>query len=81
VLACEEDPAGVLTRLTRGTAAEGDPHAAHARRNREQQEWRQLGLGAQILADLGARSLRVLGTPRKLIGISGFGLEVAEYVE
>ena len=33
------------------------------------------------LADLGARHLRVLGTPRKLVGLSGFGLEVVEYVE
>jgi hypothetical protein len=25
--------------------------------------------------------LRVLGTPRKLVGLSGFDLEVVEYVE
>jgi 3,4-dihydroxy 2-butanone 4-phosphate synthase/GTP cyclohydrolase II len=40
-----------------------------------------LGLGAQILADLGVRRLRVLGTPRKLVGLSGFDLEVVEYVD
>jgi 3,4-dihydroxy 2-butanone 4-phosphate synthase/GTP cyclohydrolase II len=43
--------------------------------------WRRLGLGAQILADLGARRLRVLGTPRKLVGLAGFGLEVESYEE
>ena len=37
-------------------------------------------LGAQILADLGLGRLRVLGTPRKQIGLAGFGLEVVEYV-
>ena len=42
-------------------------------------QWRQLGLGAQILADLGARRLRVLGTPRKLVGLAGFGIEVVGY--
>ena len=42
-------------------------------------QWRRLGLGAQILVDLGVRSLRVLGTPRKLVGLAGFGLEVAGY--
>ncbi len=42
-------------------------------------QWRQHGLGAQILADLGARRLRVLGTPRKLVGLVGFGLEVVGY--
>ena len=40
------------------------------------EEWRQLGLGAQILADLGVSRLRVLGTPRKFVGLSGFGLDV-----
>ncbi|MBN8728874.1 MAG: 3,4-dihydroxy-2-butanone-4-phosphate synthase [Xanthomonadales bacterium] len=42
-------------------------------------QWRRLGLGAQILADLGVRRLRVLGTPRKLVGLAGFGLEVVDY--
>jgi 3,4-dihydroxy 2-butanone 4-phosphate synthase/GTP cyclohydrolase II len=45
---------------------------------KDDQEWRQTGLGAQILADLGVKRLRVIGTPRKLVGIAGFGLEVVE---
>ncbi len=44
-------------------------------------EWRRNGAGAQILADLGLGKLRVLGTPRKQVGLAGFGLEVVEYVE
>ncbi|HEX5959668.1 MAG TPA: 3,4-dihydroxy-2-butanone-4-phosphate synthase [Rhodanobacteraceae bacterium] len=77
VLAQGEDSAALLARLNRET-----PAAPRAGRNRGvQREWRQLGLGAQILADLGVRRLRVLGTPRKLVGLSGFGLEVVEYVE
>ncbi|GAB1594532.1 3,4-dihydroxy-2-butanone-4-phosphate synthase [Lysobacter claricitrinus] len=44
-------------------------------------EWRRNGAGAQILADLGLGRLRVIGTPRKQIGLAGFGLEVAEYVD
>lgn len=47
---------------------------------KDDQEWRQLGLGAQILADLGVTRLRVMGTPRKFVGIAGFGLEVVEQV-
>ena len=43
-------------------------------------QWRTHGLGAQILADLGARKLRVLGKPRRFSGLSGFGLEVVEQV-
>src|SRR5678815_3709986 len=44
-------------------------------------EWRRTGAGSQILADLGLGKLRVLGTPRKQIGLAGFGLEVVEYLE
>lgn len=44
-------------------------------------EWRRHGLGAQILADLGVRHLRVLGTPRRLVGLAGFGLDVVGYTE
>ena len=43
-------------------------------------EWRRNGAGAQILADLGARRLRVLGTPRRQVALAGFGLEVVDYV-
>lgn len=39
------------------------------------------GVGAQILSDLGVRQMRILGSPRKLHGLKGFGLEVVEYVD
>ena len=38
------------------------------------------GLGAQILADLGLKKLRVIGSPSPLNALGGFGLEVVEYV-
>ncbi|QSX78578.1 3,4-dihydroxy-2-butanone-4-phosphate synthase [Agrilutibacter solisilvae] len=44
-------------------------------------EWRRNGAGGQILADLGLGRLRVIGTPRRQVGLAGFGLEVVEYVE
>lgn len=43
-------------------------------------ELRDFGVGAQILLDLGVRKMRVLGTPRKMHALSGFGLEVTENV-
>ena len=43
------------------------------------EQWRRHGAGAQILADLGARRLIVLGTQRRFSGLSGFGLEVTGY--
>ncbi|MEE8514282.1 MAG: bifunctional 3,4-dihydroxy-2-butanone-4-phosphate synthase/GTP cyclohydrolase II [Gammaproteobacteria bacterium] len=41
---------------------------------------RTIGLGAQILSDLGVRKMRVLSAPKRIHAISGFGLEVVEYV-
>jgi 3,4-dihydroxy 2-butanone 4-phosphate synthase/GTP cyclohydrolase II len=41
---------------------------------------RTYGLGAQILSDLGVRKMRVLSAPKRMQGISGFGLEVVDYV-
>lgn len=42
---------------------------------------RTFGIGAQILSDLGVRKMRVLSAPKSLHGISGFDLEVVEYVD
>jgi len=44
------------------------------------QDLRMLGVGGQILADLGVSRMRVLGSPRRLYGVSGFGLEIVDYV-
>jgi 3,4-dihydroxy 2-butanone 4-phosphate synthase/GTP cyclohydrolase II len=38
---------------------------------------REYGLGAQILSDLGVRKIRLLtNNPRKMVGLSGHGLEI-----
>lgn len=44
-------------------------------------EIRTYGLGSQIVADLGVGKMRVLSQPKKLPGMSGFGLEIVEYVQ
>lgn len=42
---------------------------------------RDYGIGAQILADLGLREIRLItNNPRKIIGLKGYGLEVVERV-
>ena len=74
VVLAGDDSADALLQRLHGPA----PHDTS--RQAAQQEWRQLGQGAQILADLGVRRLRVLGTPRKLVGLAGFDLEVVEYL-
>jgi 3,4-dihydroxy 2-butanone 4-phosphate synthase / GTP cyclohydrolase II len=42
---------------------------------------RTYGIGAQILRDLGISRMRVLSAPKQMHGLSGFDLEVVEYVE
>lgn len=45
------------------------------------EDLRTFGIGAQILRDLGIRHMRVLSAPKKLHGLSGFDLEIDEYVQ
>ncbi|MGI9235599.1 MAG: bifunctional 3,4-dihydroxy-2-butanone-4-phosphate synthase/GTP cyclohydrolase II [Woeseiaceae bacterium] len=41
---------------------------------------RTYGVGAQILRDLGLSKIRVLSAPKQMYAISGFDLEITEYV-
>jgi 3,4-dihydroxy 2-butanone 4-phosphate synthase/GTP cyclohydrolase II len=72
---------GVIVYLRDGTAGvptlaipqDGDS-ASDAARTRQ---WREIGLGAQILKDLGIRSIRLLAsTERTYVGLAGFGIEI-----
>ena len=68
---------GVLVYLRDGTA--GVPVKPIAEEGSEAQrvaQWREVGLGAQILRDLGVSSIRNLATSsRAYVGLSGFGIE------
>ena len=73
---------GILIYLRDGAA--GVPvrsgfHAADSETLRTQQ-WREVGLGAQILRDLGVTSIRLrTSTPLTYVGLSGFGIEITSY--
>ncbi len=43
-------------------------------------DWRTTGIGSRILADLGVRKLKVMGAQKRYIGLSGYDLEVTDYV-
>jgi 3,4-dihydroxy 2-butanone 4-phosphate synthase/GTP cyclohydrolase II len=52
---------------------------AAARRERVM-DLRTFGTGAQVLRALGVRKMRVMSAPKHIHALSGFGLEVVEYV-
>jgi 3,4-dihydroxy 2-butanone 4-phosphate synthase / GTP cyclohydrolase II len=74
---------GVLILLRDGTA--GVPvvsipkSADTASGDAPTRQWREVGLGAQILKDLGVTSITLLTTSRPMtyVGLSGFGIEIA----
>jgi len=65
-------------RMIEGTQPESH---ADAPDDDESRTLRTYGVGAQILTDLGVRRMRVLSAPVRMQAISGFGLEVVEYVQ
>jgi len=78
----EKEGRGVIVFLRDGTAGvpvsapphEGDT-GSEAERNRQ---WREVGLGAQILKDLGISSIRLLtSTKHRYVGLAGFGIEIS----
>ena len=63
-------PAGQLAEEKTGSAAQ------------RQKSWRDVGLGAQILRDLNVSSIRLVSSSnRHYVGLSGFGIEIAETIK
>ena len=71
-----ENPAALIRRMRGYQFGSGEtPRAAD-----QSTELRTYGIGAQILLDIGVRRMRVLSAPKRITGLSGFNLEVVEYV-
>ncbi len=75
------DGRGVIVYLRDGTAGvpvtsipqEGDTPSDAARIR----QWREIGLGAQILSELGISSIRLLASSKRTyVGLAGFGIEI-----
>ncbi|MFQ5994024.1 MAG: bifunctional 3,4-dihydroxy-2-butanone-4-phosphate synthase/GTP cyclohydrolase II [Acidiferrobacterales bacterium] len=79
ILCYSETSESLLNRIERFDESDGVLELP--RKRGHQEELRTYGLGSQILADLGIGKMRVLGHPMKLPAMSGFGLEVVEYIE
>lgn len=57
---------------------EGTARASHAP-ERGRMDLRTYGIGAQILRECGVRKMNLMGTPRRMPSMTGYGLEVAGY--
>ncbi len=79
ILQQEETPAALVRRIRHFQARR--PGLELPREPKGREEMRTYGLGSQILADLGVGKMRVLGHAMKAPALSGFGLEIVEYVE
>jgi 3,4-dihydroxy 2-butanone 4-phosphate synthase/GTP cyclohydrolase II len=71
-----------LQSAAAGGKESGDAEAkatdAHASSLKRRERWREVGLGAQILRDLGVSSISLVATQhRQYVGIAGFGIEIA----
>lgn len=76
---------GVAVLLNCGESAEqllaqfeGTARASHAP-ERGRMDLRSYGVGAQILRECGVHRMNLMGTPRRMPSMAGYGLEVAGY--
>ncbi len=78
----KREGAGILVYLQEGAAGvpAGQLAAEKSGSSKQrEQAWREVGLGAQILRDLDVRSIRLISSSnRHYVGLSGFGIEIAE---
>ncbi|MDN5872469.1 MAG: bifunctional 3,4-dihydroxy-2-butanone-4-phosphate synthase/GTP cyclohydrolase II, partial [Nitrococcus sp.] len=82
VLRRADDAADILQRMRQyQVSTAGDTQAVYAAPSQQARDLRTYGVGAQILTDLGVRRMRVLSAPKRMHALSGFGMEVVEYVE
>ena len=57
-----------------------DTAASGAARPAGQMDLRTYGIGAQILRELGIAKMRLLGSPRRMPSMTGYGLEVTGFL-
>jgi len=73
LLNCGEDAQQLLAQF------EGRARSSHAP-ERGRMDLRTYGVGAQILRECGVQRMVLLGTPRRLPSMAGYGLEITGYV-
>jgi len=77
VLCNQFGPDALIDQIHKISGAD-DAEPGEIQRNSKDQ--RTIGLGSQILSDLGVRKMIVMGSPKRFHALSGFGLEVVDYI-
>jgi 3,4-dihydroxy 2-butanone 4-phosphate synthase/GTP cyclohydrolase II len=68
-------PTGLGLRVEEGRLVGHDRHISQPPLQHE------VGIGAQILSDLGLRTIRLLTNhPRRIVALEGFGIEIVDQV-
>ncbi|RZA10882.1 MAG: bifunctional 3,4-dihydroxy-2-butanone-4-phosphate synthase/GTP cyclohydrolase II, partial [Lysobacteraceae bacterium] len=73
LLNCGESAAELLAQF------DGTARAAQAP-ERGRMDLRTYGVGAQILRECGVQRMDVMGQPRRIPSMAGYGLEIASYI-
>ncbi len=71
LLNCTGDAAALLPQVL--------PERAATQSGRVQMDLRTYGVGAQILRSMGVRRMRLLGSPRRMPSMTGYGLEITGF--
>ena len=82
VVYLREGSVGVASGPTRWKGAlQATEREGHDTAQSREDEWLEIGLGAQILKDLGIQSIQLLASKeRHYVGLEGFGIEIVETV-
>ncbi|MEN9543620.1 MAG: 3,4-dihydroxy-2-butanone-4-phosphate synthase, partial [Pseudomonadota bacterium] len=85
LVALRESGRGVAVLLNGGETGDALIRGLSASREtppppRSQMDLRTYGVGAQILRDLGVQRMKLLGSPRRMPSMTGYGLEVTGFV-
>lgn len=77
-----QEGAGVIVMLRRDETSKAVVHAIKSadKTVSNKHTLKNYGIGAQILRDLGVVKMRLMAEPRKMPSMTGFGLEVSEFV-
>ena len=74
LLNCSGEASALLGQVIPQSVGDGAAGAGRA-----QMDLRTYGIGAQILRELGVRRMRLLGSPRRMPSMTGYGLEITGF--